>query len=114
MKGKFRLKDKTKIAWDPDTNITWTGEKVIESEVTVFVAKCITKSVLVEVKEKGVPTALEEKKETKEEKIERLKGVVEEKIKEADAATNEVDFDKKVEELKQAEKDLKEAEAAKK
>ncbi len=113
MKGKFRLKDKTKIAWDPDTNITWTGEKVIESEVTVFVAKCITKSVLVEVKEKEVPaTSEEKKKETKEEKIERLKGVVEEKIKEVEGA-DEKDFDKKVDELKQAEENLKKAEAEK-
>ena len=107
MVGKFRLKDKTKIAWDPDTNITWTGEKVIESEITTFVAKCITKDVLIEVKE---PEKEPEKKGPKS--IEDLKKIVEQKVKEVEAAT-EADFDKKVKELEQAEADLKEAEAKK-
>ena len=103
MVGKFKLKDNTKIAWDPDTNITWTGEKVNETEITVFVAKCITKGVLIEASKEE-----EKSKETKEEKIKRLKAVVEQKIKEADAASEE-DFNKKAAELETAEKELKAA-----
>ncbi len=109
MVGKFKLKDRTKIAWDPDTNITWTGDKVIESKLTVFVAKCITKNVLIEVKGKE---ATEEKKEIKEEKIKRLEGVVVQKVEELEKADDK-DFDKKKKELEQAEIDLKEAEAKK-
>lgn len=54
MKVKLRLKDKNRIAWDPDTDITWTGNKVIGSEITPFVAKAMAKEVLVEVKEKEI------------------------------------------------------------
>ncbi len=107
MVGKFKLKDRTKIAWDPDTNITWTGDKVIESEITVFVAKCITKDVLIEVKGKA---AIEEKKEPKN--IEDLKKIVEQKLEELEKADDK-DFEKKKKELIQAEKDLKEAETKK-
>lgn len=51
-KIKLQLKDKKRIAWDPDTDITWTGNKINESEITPFVAKAMAKEVLVEVKEK--------------------------------------------------------------
>ena len=108
MVGKFRLKDNTKIAWDPDTNITWTGNKVIESEITVFVAKCITKSVLVEVKGKEAVVDKDKVVDT-----DGLKKIVEQKIEELEKAS-EADFEKKKKELEEAEENLKKAEPAKK
>ncbi len=111
-KSKFKLKDKTKIAWDPETNITWTGEKVFESGLTSFVAKCIQKGVLVETKEDvtiKTKTKITEPKETREEKIMRLKGVVEEKVIALEKADEE-SFEQKKKDLEKAEADLKLAE----
>ena len=53
-KIKLRLSKQyqNKIAWDPDTDITWTGDKIFESEVTSFVARAMAKKVLEEVKGK--------------------------------------------------------------
>lgn len=65
MKAKLRLIDKDKIAYDPETGICWTGEDIIESEMTVFVALALSKKLLVEVKE----TESEKKKPTKGDKI---------------------------------------------
>lgn len=52
MKQKLRLKDKNKIAYDPETKLTWEGDKVIESEITSFVAWALGKGILEVVEDK--------------------------------------------------------------
>lgn len=51
MKAKFRLTDPGKIAYDPETGICWTGDKVIESEITTFVTLAVSKKLLEQVEE---------------------------------------------------------------
>ncbi len=46
MKLKFRLKIKDITAHDPDTGITWNGDKIIESGLTPFVAKKLSQGIL--------------------------------------------------------------------
>ena len=53
MKLKFRLKIKDVIAVDPETKNTWSGKKVIESELTPFVAKKLSQGILELVEDKG-------------------------------------------------------------
>jgi len=54
MKIKLKLTKKfqKKVAWDPDTDITWTKDKVFETEITPFIAKAMAKGVLEEIKGK--------------------------------------------------------------
>ena len=53
MKIKLRLKESDKILCDPETKITWTGNKIIESEITTFVASAIGRGILEIVEEKA-------------------------------------------------------------
>ncbi len=45
-KLKLRLKNKKVMAFDPETKKYWSGDKIIESEVTPFVARALGKGVL--------------------------------------------------------------------
>ena len=52
MKLKLKLKNKGVIAFDPDTKNHWSGDEVIESEVTPFVSRALGKGILVIVEDK--------------------------------------------------------------
>lgn len=56
MKQRLRLKDRSKIAYDPETRLTWENNLVIESEITSFVAWALGKGILEVVEDKKGPS----------------------------------------------------------
>ena len=46
MKIRLKLRNPNGIACDPETRITWTGERIEKTEITVFVASAIARGLL--------------------------------------------------------------------